>query len=75
MVCSWTSYPTDASIIVYDDNANPQSGQIVFFMFDYLAGAPTDMLALLENSVTYLMAQEASPEGAISGQVCLEGMA
>jgi hypothetical protein len=57
-VTSWTSYPSDASIIVYDDNANPLSAQIVFFQFDYLAGAYGAMVGLLENTVTYLMAQE-----------------
>ena len=58
IVTSWTSYPSDASIIVYDDNENPASGQIVFFQFDYLAGSWGGMNALLENAVTYLMAQE-----------------
>ncbi|MCK4510679.1 proprotein convertase P-domain-containing protein, partial [bacterium] len=74
IVCSWTSHPSDASIIVYDDNVNPQSGQIVFFQFDYLAGEATGVMALLENTVTYLMTQENPPDGAIAGQVCLEGM-
>ena len=74
MVCSWSSYTTDASVIVFDDNPNPLSGQIVFFQFDYLAGEHAGMMALLENAVTYLMTLETPPEGGISGQVCLEGM-
>jgi subtilisin-like proprotein convertase family protein len=73
-VCGWTSYPVDASVIVYDDNPNPASGQIVFFQFDYLAGEHTGMMELLENAVQYLMTPEAPPDGAIAGQVCLEGM-
>ena len=72
-VCSWTSYPSDASVIVYDNNPNPASGQIVFFQFDYLAGAPAGVMALLENAVTYLMAQEGTPDGSISGTITLEG--
>jgi subtilisin-like proprotein convertase family protein len=72
-VTSWTSYPSDASIIVYDDNPNPQSGQIVFFQFDYLAGEASGVMALLENTVTYLMTQEGTPDGGISGTVTLEG--
>jgi subtilisin-like proprotein convertase family protein len=72
-VTSWTSYPSDASIIVYDDNDDPQSGQIVFFQFDYLAGEASGVMALLENTVTYLMAQETPPAGSISGTVILEG--
>jgi subtilisin-like proprotein convertase family protein len=71
-VCSWTSYPSAASIIVYDDNAIPASGQIVFFQFNYLA-AGAGIIDLLENAVTYLTAQEVTPEGSISGAVTLEG--
>ena len=63
MVTSWASYPSDASVIVYDDNEEPESGQIVFFQFDYLAGSWGGMSALLENTVTYLMAQEGPPTG------------
>ncbi|MCK4680568.1 proprotein convertase P-domain-containing protein, partial [bacterium] len=55
------------------DNLNPQSGQIVFFQFDYLAGEASGVMALLENAVTYLMTQEGTPDGAITGQVTLEG--
>jgi len=73
IVTSWTGHPSDASIIVYDDNPNPQSGQIVFFQFDYLAGEASGVMALLENSVTYLMTQEGTPDGSISGTVTLEG--
>ena len=72
-VTSWTEHPSDASIIVYDDNDDPQSGQIVFFQFDYLAGESSGVMALLENTVTYLMAQETPPEGGISGTVLLDG--
>ena len=72
-VCSWSSYPSDASVIVYDNNPAPQSGQIVFFQFDYLAGG-SGIIDLLENAVTYLMAQETPPDGSISGTVTLEGM-
>ena len=58
-VCSWTSYTTDASVIVYDDNEEPQSGQIVFLQFDYLAGG-AGMSDLLENAVAYLLADDPS---------------
>ncbi len=74
IVCSWTSFQSDASIIVYDDNVDPTSAQIVFFQFDYLAGASAGVMALLENTVTYLLTAEDPPDGAIAGQVCLEGM-
>jgi len=71
-VSVWSSYPTDAGLIVYDDTPHPASGQIVFWMFDYLA-AGTGRVDLLENTVVYLMAFETPPDGSISGRVCLEG--
>ncbi len=71
-VSVWSSYMTDAGVIVYDDTPHPASGQIVFWMFDYLA-AGTGRVDLLENTVVYLMAFETPPDGSISGRVCLEG--
>jgi subtilisin-like proprotein convertase family protein len=71
-VSVWSSYTTDASVIVYDDNPAPQSGQIVFFQFDYLA-AGTGRMDLLENAVVYLTALETPPDGSIAGRACLEG--
>jgi len=73
MVTNWSEYPENASVIVYDDNPDPASGQIVFFMFDYLAADAAGRVELLENAVTYLTAEESTPTGSISGQVCLEG--
>ena len=72
MVCNWSSYSTDASVIVYDDNPNPQSAQIVFYQFDYLEGG-AGIVDLLENTVTYLMTPEGTPDGSISGTITLEG--
>jgi subtilisin-like proprotein convertase family protein len=72
MVSVWSSYPADAGVIVYDDTPNPASGQIVFFEFDYLA-AGAGRVDLLENAVSYLLAQEAPPTGSIAGQVLLDG--
>jgi subtilisin-like proprotein convertase family protein len=61
-------------VIVYDDNPNPLSGQIVFFEFDYLAGTPSGVMQLLENAVVYLVTPEVPPDGGISGTVQLQGM-
>lgn len=72
MVCSWTGSSGNASVIVYDDNPNPQSGQIVFYGFNYTAAA-SGRVDLLENTVFYLLTPEAPPTGSISGTVMLEG--
>jgi subtilisin-like proprotein convertase family protein len=73
MPTDWTSWPGLSSVITYDDDADPSNGQIVFFEFDYLAGATAGRLALLENAVAYLLGQGSSATGGISGMVQLEG--
>jgi subtilisin-like proprotein convertase family protein len=72
MVCDWSTYPGKSGVIVYDDNPDPASGQMVFFEFDYLS-AGTGVLDLLENAVAYLMAPESTPTGRIGGMAFLEG--
>lgn len=73
MVCSWTGSSGDASVIVYDNNPNPQSGLIVYFGFNYTAAAAPGRVDLLENTVVYLLTPETPPTGSISGIVMLEG--
>ncbi|MBU1950967.1 MAG: proprotein convertase P-domain-containing protein [Candidatus Eisenbacteria bacterium] len=58
VVGSWTSYPTDASIITYDSNPAPEGGQIVFFCFNYSAMDASVRPLLLQNTVTWLMTPE-----------------
>lgn len=72
-VCNWSMWPGHASVIVYDNNPNPQSGQIVFFGFNYRAADTPARVELLENAVVYLLTQETAPTGSISGTVMLEG--
>ena len=68
------SDPGDAGILVYDDTPSPESAQIVFFSFNWLVlSDSTTSAQLLENAVTYLLAQEAPPEGGIRGTVDLKG--
>jgi subtilisin-like proprotein convertase family protein len=71
-VCDWSTYPGQPGVVVYDDNPAPQSGQIVFYTFDYLA-LGTGRVPLLENTVNYLTALETPPDGSIAGRACLEG--
>lgn len=57
------SKPGDAGILIYDDNANPLSAQIVYWAFDF--SSITDTVTakqLLENTVVYLLTDE-NPSG------------
>ncbi|MCP4572275.1 MAG: T9SS type A sorting domain-containing protein [bacterium] len=73
MVASWTSYPSDASVIAYDPNPAPEGGQVVYFCFNY-AVAGTERADLLENAVTWLLTPEAG-DCTVSGTVTLHGQA
>jgi hypothetical protein len=66
------SDPGDAGILVYDDTPSPESAQIVFFSFNWLALDDSSTRAqLLENTAAYLLTQETPPTGGISGVVDL----
>jgi len=57
------SKPGDAGILIYDDNTNPLSAQIVYWAFDF--SSITDTVTakhLLENTVVYLLTDE-NPSG------------
>jgi len=75
-VAGWSAYssqgPDSAGLIIYDNNPNPLSAQIVFFPF--ALGEVTDTLTarkLIENTAEYLMTSEPPPSGAIGGIVSL----
>ena len=72
MVGSWSSYPTDASLIVYDPNPAPEGGQIVYWAFSYSAMDAVVRTELLENSVLWLLTPEFG-DCTVSGTVTLEG--
>jgi len=71
-VGSWSTYPTDASIIAYDPNPAPEGGQIVYYAFNYSAVDPGARDALLENTVLWLMTAEAG-NCSVSGVATLAG--
>jgi subtilisin-like proprotein convertase family protein len=76
IVFDWSSYPGQGGVLVYDDNPDPGSSQIVFYSFDY--DDITDTAGrkdLLENTIAHLLAEESTPEGSISGNVALSGEA
>ncbi len=53
------SEPGTAGILIYDDNTNPLSAQIVYWAFDFSSIMDTTVAKnLLENSVVYLLTNE-----------------
>lgn len=74
IVYDWSNYAGQGGVLVYDDNADPQAAQIIFYTFNYSAvtdaGGRKD---LLENSVVHLLAEEAPPTGSMGGYVHLSG--
>jgi subtilisin-like proprotein convertase family protein len=72
MVGSWSSYPSDASVVAYDPNPAPLGGQIVYFTFNYAAMDPGTRLELLQNSVNWLLTPEVGDCG-VTGWVQLYG--
>jgi len=70
VVYDCASDPGDAGVLVYDDTPSPESAQIVFFSFNWLALSDSSARAqLLENTAAYLLTQETPPTGGISGVV------
>jgi hypothetical protein len=64
IVYGTASYPADAGVLVYDGGGSGNSSQVVFFAFAY--GALSDRgiaRQLLENTVSYLIDDEALVEG------------
>ncbi|HPF35375.1 MAG TPA: S8 family serine peptidase [Candidatus Krumholzibacteria bacterium] len=70
-----TSDPTDAGVLVYDDNPAPQAGQIVYFAFNVEALDPSVGRQLTENALAYLLAAETPATSSLSGRVTLLGEA
>jgi subtilisin-like proprotein convertase family protein len=72
MVGTWSTYPTDASVICYDPNPAPAGGQIVFFCFNYAALETGCAANLLENAVQWLLTPEFGG-CSVSGRIDLQG--
>jgi len=71
-VGSWSSYPSDGSVVAYDANPAPEGGQIVFFAFNYNALATGEREGLLHNAVNWLITPEFG-NSSIAGAVDLAG--
>ena len=72
LVGTWSTYPTDASVICYDPNPAPEGGQIVFMCFNYGALPGSCATGILENAVNWLLVLEAGTSS-VTGQVLLSG--
>ena len=73
MIGNWTTYTTNASLVVYDDTPSPVGGQIVYFAFSWYALEQSGV-ELLQNALIWLLAEEAGGTASISGTVTLQGM-
>lgn len=69
-VLGTTNYPNSAGLLVYDNNPDPGSAQIVFFAFNYAALTDQANAAkLLQNAALYLVTPEVGGTASISGEV------
>ncbi len=72
VVYGTANQPDNAGILIYDDNTNPVSAQMAYYAFNLSALTDTVVARnLLENTLEFLLANEAPPTGAISGNVDL----
>lgn len=74
VVMGTTDEPANAGIMVYDDNPNPASAQIVHYAFNFAAVTdPAEAAKLLENTALFLTAEEAGGTASIAGTVEVMG--
>ncbi len=74
VVMGTSDEPDNAGIMVFDDNPNPASAQIVLFGFNFAALAdPAEGVKLLENTALFLTASEGAGTASMSGEVVVLG--
>ncbi|MDX2473638.1 MAG: proprotein convertase P-domain-containing protein, partial [Candidatus Krumholzibacteria bacterium] len=74
IVMGTTSSATNAGIMVFDDNPNPASAQIVHYAFNFAVLAdPAEAIKLLENTALFLTATEAGGTASMAGTVEVMG--
>ncbi len=71
---NWSSYASNASIVVFDPNSAPMGGQIVFMTFNIDATDAAGRSSLIQNAATYLLMSELG-DASVSGFVTLAGSA
>ncbi|MEZ4649477.1 MAG: FlgD immunoglobulin-like domain containing protein [Candidatus Eisenbacteria bacterium] len=70
-VGSWTSYPTDASLIAYEPVGSDGDGRIVYYAFNYAVVDANVRYMLLENSIRWLLPQDPAGVTESEGKVML----
>ncbi len=74
IVMGTTNNPAAAGIMVFDDNPNPASAQIVHYSFNFAVLAdPAEATKLLENTALFLTAAEAGGTASMAGEVQVMG--
>ncbi|HRX51543.1 MAG TPA: C25 family cysteine peptidase [Candidatus Krumholzibacteria bacterium] len=73
MVCNWSSYAGNASVVAYDPNPAPLGGQTVFFTFNLAAADAAAQADLIQNAAAYLLNPETG-DASVSGTVTLAGI-
>ncbi|MFH1845918.1 MAG: S8 family serine peptidase [bacterium] len=72
VVYGTSDYPAAGGILVYDNNVDPESAQIVFFAFNIDAVEDTDLASqLVENGMAFLLAAETTGYASVTGVVNL----
>lgn len=74
VVVGTTNYPNSAGVLVFDNNPDPASAQIVNYAFNYAALTDQANAAkLLQNTALFLTAAEVGGTASISGEVTVLG--
>ncbi|MCA9754422.1 MAG: T9SS type A sorting domain-containing protein [Candidatus Eisenbacteria bacterium] len=70
-VGSWTSYPSDASLIAFEPVGSDGDGRIVYYAFNYAVVDANARYMLLENSIRWLLPQDPAETPELESQVSL----
>ncbi len=74
IVMGTTDEPANAGIVVFDDNPNPASAQIVHYAFNFAALVDaTEAAHLLQNTALFLTASESAGTASMAGEVQVMG--
>jgi hypothetical protein len=75
LIYAWTDYPNGSGLLVWDNDPDPDHGNLIFMSFDYTEVDAVERVRLIENSAHYLVNRGVvGPElGNIAGTALLDG--
>jgi hypothetical protein len=74
LVYGWSDYPAGSGVLVWDNDPDPDHGNLVYMSFDYRDADAIARVQLLENTFHYLINQDVVVElGSIDGTALLDG--